>query len=425
MGHYYVVVRFIFLVHLFISTVQTSSSCKMATNTNPNNLSTDVTMASLISEVQALKAELTMLQANESLHLDERGRERHPLTSGAPSRPHNTKIQYFANLPGENFLAWRSQFQVIASYHRWSDDEAKQLVYAYMKGTALESVMDISLTGPETIGQVLDAYQDRFLPECDSQLLRAQFACVVQMPNESVQKLHARMRVLYHLAYPDKGTRNEVYLIEKFIAALNNREVQNHVRRRKPTTYANALSIANEETSFVLMDIATHAPGGLQAPTPGDNSFIATLRAKRTDSGRHPAAKRKCYYCDEEGHLKERCPVRLKDFLKQRGDQRNKKAGRTPTSSNTRASRAASPARRKQVKFVESQQTLPVVADSYGRRRIAALEDDGGTQEPQDCSDLLDGVDLATLDQATVAALYEELQEAESEEEGTDFHDGQ
>ena len=77
------------------------------------------------------------------------------------------------------------------------------------------------------------------------------------------------------------------------------------------------------------------------------------------------------------------------------------------------------------VKFVESQQTLPVVADSYGRKRIAALEDDSGTQEPQDCSDLLDGVDLATLDQATVAALYEELQEAESEEEETDFHDGQ
>ena len=51
-----------------------------------------------------------------------------------------------------------------ATYHRWSDNEAKQLVYAYMKGTALESVMDISLTWPETIEQVLDAYQDRTSP---------------------------------------------------------------------------------------------------------------------------------------------------------------------------------------------------------------------------------------------------------------------
>ena len=161
-------------------------------------------------------------------------------------------------------------------------------------------------------------HQDRFLPECDSQLLRAQFACVVQMPNKSVQKLHAWMRVLYHLAYPYKGTHNEVYLIEKIIWALNNREVHNYVHQRKPTTYAKALSIANEETSFVLMDIARYAPGGLRAPVPGDNSFIATLRAKHTNSGLHSAAKRKCYYCDEEVHIKERCPVRLEGFLKQR-----------------------------------------------------------------------------------------------------------
>ena len=107
---------------------------------------------------------------------------------------------------------------MIADYHRWSDEEAKQLVYAYMKGTALESIMDIRLTGPETVGQVLDEYQNRFLPESDSQLLRAQFACVVQLPNESVQKLHARMRVLYHLEYPDANMRNEVFLIERFIS---------------------------------------------------------------------------------------------------------------------------------------------------------------------------------------------------------------
>ena len=420
MGHYYVVVRFIFSFHLFMFTVQ-SSFLKMATNTNPNNLFTDVTMASLLAEVQDLKSELSTLQARDSFHnlsLDERGRERHHPASGQSFRPHNTKIQYFANLPGENFLAWRSQFQVIASYHRWSDNEAKQLVYAYMKGTALESVMDISLTGPKTIGQVLDSYQDRFLPECDSQLLRAQFACVVQMPNESVQKLHARMMVLYHLAYPNKGTLNEVYLIEKFISALNNREVQNYVRRRKPTTYAKALSITNEETSFVLMDIATHAPGGLQAPVPGDNSFIATLSAKRTDSGRHLAAKTKCCYGDKEGHIKERCPIRLKDFLKQPANQRNRKPSRPTTSTANKASRAASPARRKQ-------QTLPIVADSYGPKHVAALEGEGDTLDTPDCSDLLEGEDLATLDEATVVALYEELQEPELTDGETDFPDGQ
>ena len=87
------------------------------------------------------------------------------------------------------------------------------------------------------------------------------------------------MRVLYHLAYPDSNMRNEVFLIERFISALNNREVQNCVRRRKPPTYAKALHIANEETSFVLMDLVTHAPGGLQAPVPGDQFHCSPERS--------------------------------------------------------------------------------------------------------------------------------------------------
>ena len=152
-------------------------------------------------------------------------------------------------------------------------------MYAYMKGTALESVMDIPISGPETAKETLDEYQLCFLPESDSQLLPAQFACVVQLPNELVQKLQVRMRVLYHLAYPDTSTRNNIFLNERFISALNNREVQNHVCRRKPVTYAAALAAAIEETSFVIMDLATHAPGGVQAPVLGDTSFITAMKA--------------------------------------------------------------------------------------------------------------------------------------------------
>ena len=122
------------------------------------------------------------------------------------------------------------------------------------------------------------------------------------------------MSVLYHLAYPDASTRNDVFLIERFIAALNNREVQNQVRRRKPLTYAAALAAANEETSFVLMDLATHAPGRVQAPIPGDTSFIAALKARRpspSTPGTSTTERRKCFYCDGEGHICDRCPYTI------------------------------------------------------------------------------------------------------------------
>ena len=321
-----------------------------------------------MSEIWILRADLTAIQAHEGLQnllIDECDRERttrsHLLSM---SRPHNAKIRYFGNLTGKNFLAWCSQFQVIAKFIRWSDEEAKSMVYEYMKDTTLESAMDVDLTAPETVKEVMNEYQDQFLPECQSQLSRAQFACVVQLPNESLQKPYSSLGVLYHLAYPEAKDCSKIYLVKKFISMLNNQEVQNHVRCRKPTTYAKALNVANEETSFILMDLAAHATGRLQAPTPGDTSFIATLKGRRAYSGRTPEPSRKCYYCNEEGHFKEWCPLRLKDFLKQRADWGSRKAARSQTTCASRTSWEASPAtRKKQVRFAEAQQTLPVVME--------------------------------------------------------------
>ena len=263
----------------------------------------------------------------------------------------------------------------------------------------------ICIRSPESAKETLDEYQKRFLPESDSQLLRAQFACLVQLPNESVQKLHARMRVLYHLAYPDASTRNDIFLIERFIAALNNREVQNHVRRRKPLTYAAALAAANEETSFVLMDLATHAPGGIQAPTPGDTSFIAALRARRSDpnAGRpgnfvkapSPTEKRRCFYCDGEGHIRERCPLRLKDYLRQQTRLGNHRSP-PPVPSRARPSPRATLNGTRKVRFAESANTLPIVGESYGRRQVAAI---GEEEDPASVgSEPWDDVDITTYD---------------------------
>ena len=66
-----------------------------------------------------------------------------------------------------------------------------------------------------------------------------------------------------------------------------------------------------------------------------------------------------------------------------------------------------------------------MVAESYGRRRIAAIAEEA---EPSDVSggqDLLADVDLATLDEATVAALYEELQQQDLSDGELDFPNGQ
>ena len=132
-------------------------------------------------------------------------------------------------------------------------------------------------------------------------------------------------------------------------------------------------------------------------PSPVTPVSSSALKAKRTDSGRSSTTRRKCYYCDKEGHFKERCPTRLNDFLKQRADKGNRRTGRSTTPTGNRNFRTTSPAaRKKQVKFAEASQTLPVVAESYGKRSVAAIAEEAETVDIQDGQDLLANVDLAT-----------------------------
>ena len=112
--------------------------------------------------------------------------------------------------------------------------------------------------------------------------------------------------------------------------------------------------------------------------------------------------------------------------MKQRADKGNRHLGLSAVPTGNRNLRTTSPAaRKKQVKFTEANQTLPVVTESYGRRQIAAIAEEA---EPSDLSggqDLLADVDLATLDEATVAALYEELQQQDLSDSKLDFPNGQ
>ena len=401
----------------------------------------DVTMASLSRQIESINATLEAVRSQQGLPaLPEVSRP----GGGDRYRPHILKPNKFSNLQGENFLAWRAQFQAIAKYNKWSDAEAKTVALAHMVGLGLEAIIDINVNHPaETLNALLDRYQNRFLPKSESEVLRTQFNYVYQLPTESVQKLHSRMRVLYHLAYPDQEDRSEITLIERYIQALNNRVVQGHVRRRKPKSYADALDYAQEETSYVLLDNLTHAPGGPQQPQPSDSSFIGAIRGRPTfrggagraahsntnQSGRH------CFYCGDLGHMKERCPLRLRDMLRSRGLFKSQRGRGGRGAASATGSRPPLGNATKRWTTSDTKLAPTMAAEGYGAtqlpRRIATIEEQPEEEEmPQvsDSADILDDLDFNTLDEATIAALYEEIRDIPIEaprNDGSDFPAGQ
>ena len=387
-------------------------------------------METLLEKISALETTLARVTSGRPIVGNPASEDSNP--HHLPPKPTAACIQYFSHLPGENFAAWRAHFLEMVGLNRWNTAEAKSFAFGQMKGKAMEAVLDISTkVETESLDDFLNRYQKRFLPAARSQMLRAQFSYIKQLPGESVQSLHSRMRVLYHLAYPDKENRSEVFLVERFISALNNRDVQNFVRRRKPGTFEDALDVATEETSFVLLDIASHAPGGLQQPTPGDTSVIAALNSRTPSSLKNRGPERRCFYCDEVGHLKERCPARLKDFLKSRQGRPNSRPpplkppttfppkrgyGATPPAAPQRAGGSYSLASRRQAMMsAEAGAMFPYNSDRYGdartKKQVAAVEEcpAEAVAAVEAESDLLDEYDFSTLDDQTIAALYEEV----------------
>ena len=143
--HYYMVVRFIVSLFIFTFIVHPSSS-NMATGNN--NLSSDITMESLASEIRNLKAELTALQAQEgfqNLSLNERRREHYPQHHPSQaSRPNNIKIQYFANQTGwaASLATRKNQVKFAEAHQTLPDVTSHQGSYGCNRVAAIEEEED-------------------------------------------------------------------------------------------------------------------------------------------------------------------------------------------------------------------------------------------------------------------------------------------
>ena len=64
--------------------------------------------------------------------------------------------------PGEDFRAWRAQFEALQEHERWPDRVARRYASRCMQGTAHDAVRDITLAGPRHITQMLNTYEERF-----------------------------------------------------------------------------------------------------------------------------------------------------------------------------------------------------------------------------------------------------------------------
>ena len=83
-----------------------------------------------------------------------------PGTSRSRHHPDVDGASYY--YVGEDFRAWRAQFDALHEHERWPDRTARRYANACMRDSAHDAVRDITLAGPRSCSEMLDTYEERF-----------------------------------------------------------------------------------------------------------------------------------------------------------------------------------------------------------------------------------------------------------------------
>ena len=121
----------------------------------------------------------------------------------------------------EDWKVFLEIFRCTALFYGYNDQQARQALKACLREDAARAVQDINPNQPNlTFDQLVELYEERFMPAAQSATAQAIFDNARQDPKESILQWHARARTLFLRAYPNDDAQNSTQLIRKFVLGL-------------------------------------------------------------------------------------------------------------------------------------------------------------------------------------------------------------
>ena len=154
-----------------------------------------------------------------------------------------------------NFEDWLTNLNLCSQINGWTLEQKTKFLAVRLRGPALQVYTDLPETRKLCFDDVVNALKERFSPQGQSGLFRAQLKVRSRRKGEALPELASDIRRLTCKAYPDVSTvlREELGR-DHFIEALDSPDVRMQVRRAKPKNLGAALTVALEEEAFLQVE---------------------------------------------------------------------------------------------------------------------------------------------------------------------------
>jgi hypothetical protein len=164
--------------------------------------------------------------------------------SKSASRSHKMKAGRFDGSQSlETFLA---QFRTCASYNGWTEKDKSAFLKCSLSGGPAQLLWDSGDPDSLSFSQLVERLKSRYGSTGQAEKFRVELQSRRRRPGESLSELHADVRRLMALAYPDAYGNSvcEIIARDHFLSALGDRQLELKLREREPPDLDSALRLA-------------------------------------------------------------------------------------------------------------------------------------------------------------------------------------
>ena len=146
---------------------------------------------------------------------------------------------------------YQAHFEMCSEVNKWNELEKAQYLAVSLRGSAQQVMSDLSDYERRNYNTLVKAISNRFNPDRQTELYKAQLRCRKRQPNESIPELGQAIKRIVRLAYPNANFELIDSLSrDHFLDAISDSNLRMQIYQARPTSIDEAVCVAIEFEAY-------------------------------------------------------------------------------------------------------------------------------------------------------------------------------